>query len=72
MEQNQINLSQFNINGAIGASAGLDFIKLKVQYIYGFTNILKKLNTNNLDLAGNDKSFKGNQSILVLGATVSF
>jgi len=66
------NISQFNINGAIGASAGLDFIKLKVQYIYGFTNILKKLNTNNLDLAGNDKSFKGNQSILVLGATVSF
>lgn len=67
------NISQFNINGAIGASAGLDFIKLKVQYIYGFTNILKKLNTQNLDTSGNSNpSFKGNQSMLVLGAMVSF
>ena len=66
------DISKFNINGAIGASAGLDFLKLKVQYIYGFTNMLKKLNTKNLDTSGNDKSFKGNQSMLVLGVTVSF
>ena len=67
------NISKFNINGAIGASAGLDFISLKVQYIYGFTNILKKLNTENLDTAGNnEKSFKGNQSMLVLGVIISF
>lgn len=66
------NISQFNINGAIGATAGLDFIRLKAQYIYGFTNILKKLNTANLDTSGNDKSFKGNQSMLVLGALICF
>jgi hypothetical protein len=66
------NISQFNINGAIGASAGLDFIKLKVQYIYGFTNIFKKLNSQNLDTSSGNGSFKGNQSMLVLGAFVSF
>ncbi|MFH4963829.1 hypothetical protein V8G69_02395 [Gaetbulibacter sp. M235] len=67
------DISKFNINGAIGASAGLDFISLKVQYIYGFTNILKKLNSENLDTSGNsEKSFKGNQSMLVLGAVISF
>jgi len=66
------NISQFNINGAIGASAGLDFIKLKGQYIYGFTNILKKLNSQNIDTSSGNGSFKGNQSMLVLGAVVSF
>lgn len=66
------NISQFNINGAIGASAGLDFIKLKAQYIYGFTNIFKKLNSQNLDTSSDNRSFKGNQSMLVLGAIVSF
>jgi len=68
-----MNVSKFNINGAIGASAGLDFINLKVQYIYGFTNMLKKLNSENLDTTGSsEKSFKGNQSMLVLGVIISF
>ena len=66
------NISQFNINGAIGGSAGLDFIKLKAQYIYGFTNILKKLNSQNLDTTSGNDSFKANQSMLVLGGVVSF
>ena len=66
------DISKFNINGAIGLSAGLDFIKLKAQYIYGFTNILKKLDTQNLDTLGGNTRFKGNQSMLVLGAIVSF
>jgi hypothetical protein len=66
------DISKFNINGAIGASAGLDFIKLKAQYIYGFTNILKKLNTETLETSGGNKSFKGNQSMLVLGIVISF
>jgi hypothetical protein len=66
------NITKFNINGAIGASAGLDFIKLKAQYIYGFTNILNKLNTQSLDTSGGNKSFIGNQSMLVLGAVISF
>lgn len=65
-------ISKININGAIGISAGIDFIKLKAQYIYGFTNIFKKLNTQNLDTSGGSSNFKGNQSMLVLGAVVLF
>ena len=66
------NISQFNINGAVGASVGFKFFKLKAQYIYGFTNILKKLESQNLDTSGGDARFKGNQNMLVLGALVSF
>ena len=32
------NVSKFNFDGAIGASAGFKNFKLKAQYIYGFTN----------------------------------
>lgn len=67
-----INISQFNFNGAIGASAGIKNFKLKAQYIYGFTNILKKLENQNLETTGGDARFKGNQNMLVLGAMVSF
>ena len=63
------NISQFNLNGAVGASVGLNFIKIKAQYIYGVTNILKKLNSENPDVSTN---FKGNQSMLVLGALFTF
>lgn len=67
-----INISQFNLNGAVGASVGVNNFKLKAQYIYGFTNILKKLESQDLDTIGGDARFKGNQSLLVLGAIVSF
>jgi hypothetical protein len=66
------NISQFNLNGAVGASIGFKNFKLKAQYIYGFTNILKKLENEDLDASGGDSRFKGNQSMLVLGAVVSF
>ncbi|MGK0255398.1 MAG: hypothetical protein ACI9OE_002931 [Mariniflexile sp.] len=66
------NISQFNINGAIGVTAGLRYFKLKAQYIYGFTNILKKLNSEDRDTTGGNSSFKGNQSTLVLGAMITF
>ena len=66
------NISQFNFNGAIGASAGIKQFKLKAQYIYGFTNILNKLNDRNLDTSGVNKSFKGNQSMLVFVAMFTF
>lgn len=72
MTEDITNISQFNFNGAIGASVGLKFIKLKAQYIYGFTNILKKLENQNLDTVGGDARFKGNQNMLVLGVMVSF
>jgi hypothetical protein len=66
------NISQFNLNGAVGASVGIRNFKLKAQYIYGFTNILKKLENQSLDTLGGDSRFKGNQTMLVLGAIVSF
>ncbi|WP_370477400.1 hypothetical protein [Tamlana flava] len=66
------NVSQFHFNGTIGVSAGVKNFKLKAQYIYGFTNMLKKLEKQDLDTSGGDARFKGNQSMLVLGATVSF
>jgi len=65
-------ISQFNFNGAIGASLGIKNFKLKAQYIYGFTNILNKLENQNLDTSGGNARFKGNQSILFLGASISF
>ncbi|WP_242203305.1 hypothetical protein [Aestuariivivens insulae] len=66
------SISQFNFNGLIGASVGYSFFRFKAQYIYGFTNILKKLENKNLDTTGGDARFKGNQSMLVFGAMVSF
>jgi hypothetical protein len=66
------DISQFNLNGAIGASVGIKNFKLKAQYIYGFTNILKKLENQDLDTVGGNARFKGNQTMLVLGAMVSF
>ena len=66
------NISQFNFDGAIGMSAGIKNFKLKAQYIYGFTNILNKLENQNLDATGGDSRFKGNQNMLVLGAMVLF
>lgn len=61
-------ISQFNINGAVGASLGVQNFKLKAQYIYGFTNTLKKLNDKNLE----ETDFKGNQNFLVFGASFYF
>ncbi|HLV38801.1 hypothetical protein [Xanthomarina sp.] len=66
------DISNFNVDGAIGASAGFGFFRLKAQYIYGFTNMLNKLNNNNLDLSGNDKKIKGNQSMLAFTAMITF
>jgi len=69
--QDITNISQFNFNGAVGASVGIRNFKLKAQYIYGFTNILKKLE-NKVATPGGNSRFKGNQTMLVLGAMVSF
>ncbi|WP_194766409.1 outer membrane beta-barrel protein [Tamlana sp. I1] len=66
------DLSKFNVNGVIGASVGIRNFMLKAQYIYGFTNILNKLNTNALDTIGGESSFKGNQQMLVFAAIVTF
>lgn len=66
------SINQFNFNGVIGASAGYAFFRVKAQYIYGFTNMLKKLEGQNIDTAGGNERFKGNQSMFVFGAMISF
>jgi hypothetical protein len=67
------SISQFNANGTIGLTAGYDSFKVKAQYIYGFTNILNKLNNKDLDTSGNNETkFKGNQSMLAFTAMFTF
>jgi len=66
------DISQFNVNGLIGASAGIGFFKIKAQYIYGFTNIFNKLNDKILNTSNSTEKFKGNQSMIVLAAMFSF
>lgn len=65
-------VSNFNLNGAVGITAGYKFLKLRAHYIYGFTNILNKLENENLDTTGGDARFKGNLSMLIFGAMLSF
>ncbi|SHG81671.1 hypothetical protein [Winogradskyella jejuensis] len=62
-------ISRFNVNGAVGVSAGFDKFKVRAQYIYGFTNMLNKLNNQNFS---ENNDFKGNQSMLVFSAMVIF
>lgn len=59
------NISRFHINGAIGLTAGFGRFAIRGQYIYGFTNILARLNNNTLDT---DQKFKGHQSMFTLAA----
>ena len=62
------DISQFNVNGVVGATLGFKFLKLRAQYIYGFTNMLNKLNDKNLV----SDNFKGNQSMLTFSALITF
>ncbi len=62
------DISKFNINGAIGATAGFKHFRIRAQYQYGFTNMLNKL--NDLEIEGT--KFKGNQSQVTLTALVLF
>lgn len=68
-----IKISQFNVNGVVGLTAGFDNFRLRAHYIYGFTNILNKLNDQPLNFSGNDASkLKGNQSMLAFSAVFLF
>ncbi len=62
------DISKFNVNGAIGATAGFEHFRIRAQYQYGFTNMLNKL--NNLEIEGT--KFKGNQSQVLLTVMVLF
>ena len=66
------DISQFNVNGMIGASAGIGSFKIKAQYIYGLLNTFEKLNSKNLNIDSNADKFKGNQTMLVFAAMFSF
>lgn len=65
-------ISPFNVNGVIGASAGIGNFKLRALYSYGFTNILKKLNDQNLNVGGNADRFEGNQNMLSFALMITF
>ncbi|WP_179344609.1 porin family protein [Winogradskyella ursingii] len=65
------DVSKFNVNGAVGLSAGFSRFLLRAQYQYGFTNILGKLNDQDLNL-NNSERFEGNQSLLAFMLIVSF
>ncbi|MBD0831245.1 hypothetical protein [Aestuariibaculum sediminum] len=66
------SITRFNINGVAGITAGYKYVKLRAQYLYGATNMLKKLNSKNLNTDGGKSTFKGHQNMLVLGLNVSF
>ncbi|TJY34793.1 outer membrane beta-barrel protein [Pontimicrobium aquaticum] len=61
-------MSKFNINGAIGATAGFGPLRLRAQYIYGFLNMFEKLNDN----LNEDVSFKGNPETIMFTALFTF
>lgn len=65
------DISNFNVNGAVGLSLGVRRLLLRAQYMYGFTNMLGNLNKQDLDI-GTNKKFKGNQSLLALTAMITF
>jgi len=66
------NISKLNINGTIGATAGLKHIRLRAHYQFGFTNVFGKLNDEDLAIAPSTQKFKGNQSTLLFTALFLF
>ncbi|MDX1472147.1 MAG: outer membrane beta-barrel protein [Flavobacteriaceae bacterium] len=67
------DVTKFNFNGAGGVTAGFRGFKLRAQYIYGFTNILNKLEKANLDTSGSETNkFKGNMNMWAFTAMIYF
>lgn len=61
-------MSKFNVNGAVGITAGFGPLKLRAQYIYGFLNMFNKLNE---ELTVSD-TFKGNPETLMFSVMFTF
>ena len=57
--QDILKISRFNFYPTVGITAGVRHVRLNVQYQYGVTNILGKLNENNIA-----QNFKGHAGIL--------
>lgn len=55
-----VKIARFNFYPAIGITAGVRHFRANLQYQYGVTNMLGKINDANLGLTG----FKGNAGIL--------
>ncbi len=66
------DISPFNVNGIVGASAGIGNFKLRASYSYGFTNILRKLNDGDLATTPSSEKFEGNQSMLAFALMITF
>ncbi len=66
-----VELSQFNVNLAVGLTTGFKPFRLRFQYQYGVTNILGKLDDANLDTTGGDDDFKGHQG-MITGTAIFF
>ena len=64
-------ITNFNVNALGGLTASFGAFKLRGQYIYGLTNMLNKLNDQDLT-TGNNSSFKGNQGMMTLAAFFVF
>ena len=64
-------ITKFNINAMGGVTAGFGAFKIRGQYIYGVTNMLNKLNDQDLSIGENSK-FKGNMSMMTLAAFITF
>lgn len=62
------DITRFNVNGAIGLTASYGRFKIRAQYIYGFTNMLGRLNNQELNIS---EKLKGNQSMLSFTAIIS-
>ena len=61
-------ISRLNVRLAGGITAGLEHFRISAQYQYGITNMLGKLNDENLE---ND-DFKGNSSTIILMGVIYF
>ncbi|WCO01673.1 porin family protein [Psychroserpens ponticola] len=67
------DISPFNVNGVVGASAGIGNFKLRATYSYGFTNIFRKLNDDdNLATTPLSEKFEGNQTMLAFALMITF
>jgi len=66
------DISSLNANGVIGASAGIGNFKLRATYSYGFTNILRKLNDEDIATTPSSEKFEGNQTMLAFALMITF
>ncbi|MCR9183612.1 MAG: hypothetical protein NXH73_11860 [Flavobacteriaceae bacterium] len=62
------DVSKVNFHLAAGLTAGFRNFRIFGQYQYGVTNVLNKLNSQNLE----NSNFKGNSSLLTVGVTAYF